>query len=237
MSSASSGGAPPAASISTIEIAEQQDLVRLVKIALQAALAGRTALDPAILEMPGMSGRLYRIFINALIASLTPDARYLEVGVWQGSTLCSAIAGHQAFAVAIDNWSEFGGPREACLANVQRFAGKSRVLMIESDFRKVNYASLPKSNVFLYDGPHQEIDQLDGIVLAQPALDPRHVLIVDDWNLSYVRSGTFQAIERLSLDVPLMIQIRSTLDDTHPAHHSAASEWHNGYMIAVVRKR
>jgi len=227
----------PAASLATIEVTEQLDLVARVKAALQAALAGRTALDPAVLELPGMSGRLYRIFINTLIGSLAPDARYLEIGVWQGSTLCSAIAGNRAFAVAIDNWSQFGGPREECLANVNRHAGASRVLLIEGDFRTVNYATLPKSNVFLYDGPHSEIDQIDGIVTAQPALDARYVLIVDDWNLQRVRSGTFQAIERLGLEVPYMAQIRSTLDDTHPEHHSAASEWHNGYMIAVVRKR
>jgi hypothetical protein len=227
----------PAASLSIIEVNKPPDLVPRVEAALQAALTGRTTLDPAVLEMSGMSGRLYRIFINTLIGSLAPDARYLEIGVWQGSTLCSAISGNRAFAVAIDNWSEFGGPREECLANVNRYAGESRVLLIESDLRKVNYPTLPKSNVFLYDGPHEEIDQIDGIVVAQPALDAHYALIVDDWNLPQVRSGTFEAIERLGLEVPYMAQIRTSLDDKHPDHHSAASEWHNGYMIAVVHKR
>jgi len=231
------GSPMPPARISTIEVTEQPDLVRKVKAALQAALAGRTSLDPEVLALQGMSGRLYRMFIHTLIGSLAPDARYLEVGVWRGSTLCAAIAGNRAFAIAIDNWSQFGGPRDECVATVRRFAGQSRVLIIESDFRKVNYPELSKSNVFLFDGPHEEIDQFEGILVAQPALDTRHVLIVDDWNLPQVRSGTMQAIERLALDLPLMVQIRTTLDDTHPDHHGAGSEWHNGYMIAVVRKR
>ena len=79
-------------------------LPSLVKSALHDALSDRTMLSDALLQMPGMSGRRYRIFINSLIGALVPDARYLEVGIWQGSTLCSAIAGHPAKAIAIDNW-------------------------------------------------------------------------------------------------------------------------------------
>jgi hypothetical protein len=209
-----------------------------VKSALRDALTGETMLSDAVLQMPGMSGRRYRIFINSLVGSLVPDARYLEVGIWQGSTLCSAIAGHPAKAIAIDNWSEFGGPRAAFQQHLQQFAGDAAgVQIIDEDFRRVDFSSLGKSNVFLFDGPHQEIDQFDGIVQAQPALDRHHVLIVDDWNLGWVRDGTLRAFRSLPIEVRYLLEIRTTLDNTHPDHHSAASDWHDGYMIAVIEKK
>jgi hypothetical protein len=223
--------------LTTIEQMERPGFTQHVKAALQSAVTGQSALDPAVLQIPGMSGRRYRMFINALIGLVVPDARYLEVGSWQGSTLCSAISGHSIQAIAIDNWSEFGGPRDAFMQNVQRFRGNTTVYVIEQDFRKVDYGTLGKSNVFLFDGPHNEIDQYDGIVLAQPALDRTHVLIVDDWNLQAVRDGTFRALTTLPVDLRYTAEIRTTLDNSHPEHHSGASDWHNGYFLAVVEKR
>jgi hypothetical protein len=213
-------------------------LAGLVRSALHDALTDKTRLTESLLRMPGMSGRRYRIFINALIGALVPDARYLEVGIWQGSTLCSAITGHPAKAIAIDNWSEFGGPRDAFQQHLQQFVGDTTaVRIIDDDFRRVDFSSLEKSNVFLFDGPHQEVDQFDGIVRAQPALDRHHVLIVDDWNLEWVRAGTFRAFGALPIEVKYLLEIRTTLDNTHPEHHSAASDWHDGYMVAVIEKK
>src|SRR5437868_2345370 len=64
-----------------------------------------------IYAVEGMSGLKYRYFINRLVGSV-PDARYLEIGSWAGSTLCAAIHGNTVTAVAVDDWSQFGGPKE-----------------------------------------------------------------------------------------------------------------------------
>jgi hypothetical protein len=101
---------------------------------------------PDFLDLEGMSGRRYRLFANALI-QLIPHPRYLEVGVWAGSTLCSAVAGNNIQAVAIDNWSQFGGPRERFLENLGRFKGASEVTLIERDFREVRFVDYGRFNV------------------------------------------------------------------------------------------
>ena len=65
------------------------------------------------------------------------------------------------------------------------------------------------------------------------------MLIVDDWNWADVRTGTRSAIERLGLEVVFAIEVRTTADDTHPPHcgfEAKATDWHNGYFIAVLRK-
>lgn len=209
-----------------------------MKSAFEKALAIDHKLSSDIVNMPGMSGRKYRYFINWVVAHL-PTPRYLEVGSWAGSTACSAIYENQIQLTCIDNWSEFNGPKDVFLSNVSRILTKNvDFKFIELDFRKVNFQSLGNFNIYLFDGPHEEVDQYDGIVMAQPALDDHYILIVDDFNWPSVRDGTQRAIQDLDLELECSIEIRTTQDNTHPtiaAHQN--SDWHNGYFIASIRKK
>src|ERR1051326_5428948 len=103
-----------------------------VQNAFDRALADEGKVSADVLGIRGMSGKKYRRFINNLIETM-PDARYLEIGVWQGSTLCSAIFENEVTATCIDNWSEFDGPFDKFLTNLAKFKGKSRVTFIEKD--------------------------------------------------------------------------------------------------------
>jgi hypothetical protein len=188
-----------------------------------------------------LSGIRYRIFINELIRSL-PDARYLEVGTWTGSTLCAAINRNKVKAVSIDNWSEFFIEtlnreivREELFRNLSRFqTSDANVTLIDKDFRKVDFSSIGKFNVYMYDGSHSEQDQYDGIRLALPALDDEFILIVDDWNQSDVAAGTFRALQDCNLT--LLKNRAVMLRDNSLGGWRNQGEWHNGYMIAVLRK-
>lgn len=210
-------------------------MIQQVAEALHRAKIGESNINSALLSYPGMSGHSYRRFINNLMSSL-PAAHYLEVGTWLGSTLCSALNGNDATAVAIDNWAEFGGNKPQLFAALHEFvAPTSRVKFLEEDFRRVDYTKLNKANVFMFDGPHEARDQFDGIALALPALEDRFVLIVDDWNWDRVREGTFAALEKLKLSVLWSEEIRTTQDGTHPLVGGAETEWHNGYFISVIK--
>ena len=217
----------------------RSELASLVERTFSTSWTGENSGKDDILDLEGMSGKRYRLFVNALIAGLR-DARYLEIGVWAGSTFCSAIYQNSLRAVAIDNWSGFGGPRETFFSNLARFQGKSASIeIIETDFRQVDFAQLGQFNVYFYDGPHQERDQFDGLRLALPAMDERFVFIVDDWNWPAVRSGTLGAIEQLHLALEFSISVRTTLDGSHPSHSgfdAKTTDWHNGYFFAVLKK-
>lgn len=194
-----------------------------------------------ILEMDGMSGKKYRYFINNLIESLSEDARYLEVGCWKGSTSCSAIYNNKVKAYCIDNWSEFGGPKTIFCDNIQKCADKCsdiEIVFEESDFRNIKYDEIGKYNIYFFDGPHEEHDQYDGLVFAQPSLDNEFIFICDDWNWKKVRGGTLNAIEKNNLDVIFSVEIRTTDDDSYPPENNTMqnSDWHNGYYISVLRK-
>ncbi|MBP7335737.1 class I SAM-dependent methyltransferase [Niveispirillum sp.] len=220
-----------------ISMADGLSLTDAVKQSFDEALKLRGKLNEFVLSIEGMSGRKYRYFINNLIASID-NARYLEVGSWAGSTLCSALYGNKVKATAIDNWSQFGGPVNHFFANVANcVSADARLSVLSEDFRKVNYAGLGKFNIYLFDGPHEYKDQYDGLSLVMDALTDEFVFIVDDWNWQPVRDGTFDAIRACGLEIKTRIEVRTTDDESHPDIFGKASDWHNGYFISVLRKR
>jgi hypothetical protein len=206
----------------------------LVKRSFDDALVNIGILPDFVRAIDGMSGQKYRTFINSLVRHY-PDARYLEIGSWGGSTATAALYGNSVKALCIDNWSQFGGPRATFFSNIERVLSPTvEFKFIENDFRGVDYTSLGKFNIFLFDGPHEELDQYEGITVAQPALENSFILIVDDWNWRQVRLGTFRAIRDARYSIVASIEIRTTQDDSHPQVHGKNSDWHNGYFIAIL---
>ena len=184
-----------------------------------------------------MSGRKYRMFINEYIANVR-NPRYLEIGSWAGSTACSAIYGNAVKATCIDNWSEFGGPRDEFIANMRLVgAAADGLTLIESDFRRVDYSAVGLFNTYLFDGPHTEQDQYDGIRIVQGALQDTFALVVDDWNWRPVRMGTFRALIDEGIECLYSIEVRTTRDNSHPSCAGSESDWHNGYFLCVCRKK
>lgn len=216
---------------------QMSPLTALTESALSAAVL-KTGLTPdtGIYAIEGMSGMKYRYFINRLVGSV-PDARYLEIGSWAGSTLCAAIHGNRVKAVAVDNWSQFGGPKDQFMQNVMAFrTPEADVTVLEADFRAVDYTKMNSYNLYLFDGPHTAQDQFDGLAMALPCMDPEFVFIVDDWNWEPVRAGTAAAIGKCGLEVVFAAEVRTTLDNTHPLVAFKQSDWHNGYLISVLAK-
>jgi len=210
----------------------------LLKDSLSIAIANIDNLPDFVRRIEGMSGQKYRTFINHFVKSHL-DARYLEIGSWQGSTAAAALYGNSVKALCIDNWSQFGGPKSTFLTNLERVRSQSPTVdfhFMESDFRRVDYTSLGRFNIFLFDGPHEEPDQYDGIMIARPALEQSFTLIVDDWNWRQVRLGTFRAIRDGGYTIASSIEIRTTHDNSHAPVSGKSSDWHNGYFIAVLVK-
>lgn len=192
-------------------------------------------LDLEVLTMEGMSGKSFRTFINNLV-DLTLDARYLEIGSWYGSTVCSAINGNRVKTTCIDNWSEHNG-REKFLENTNKYKNNNvELTLIEDDYRKVDYTNIGKFNIYMFDGPHNEQDQYDGVAFVQPALEDRYILIVDDYNHERVRNGTQNALKDLNSKVLCEISVRTSDNDLTPGVVCENSDWHNGYYIALIEK-
>ena len=181
-----------------------------------------------------MSGTKTRHFYNNLLN--TKDARYLEIGTWKGSSVCSAMCKNKAKVVCIDNWSEFGGPKQEFLDNFGKFEGDNDATFIESDCYKVDVTKLQKFNIYMYDGNHLNESHYKALLHFYDCLDDIFIFIVDDWNWSCVRDGTIRSIQKLNLKILYEKEIRLTWDDTHTSSPLSKDTWWNGIYVAILQK-
>jgi len=214
---------------------ESNPLVQHVDKCFNLAEQQISKINNDILNIHGMSGYKTRHLYNNLLSF--SNAKYLEIGVWKGSTVCSAMFKNNATVVCIDNFSEFGGPREEFLSNFNRFKDGNDATFIESDCFKVDVTSLPKFNIYLYDGNHDHDSHYKALSYFMDCLEDTFIYIIDDWNWESVRTGTYAAIKELNLNILYSREVRTSNDNSHPFTGSEPQkQWHNGVFIAVVKK-
>jgi hypothetical protein len=208
---------------------------RQIEHAFRVAESGTSQITKEILEMEGMTGKKTRHFYNALLDM--EDARYLEIGTWRGSSSCSAMCGNAAKVLCIDNWSEFGGPKDDFLKNFETYKGRNDATFIENDCFMVDTKYLPLFNVYLYDGNHTQDSHYRALLHYIDNLDDTFIFIVDDWNWQEVRNGTYESIKKLNLEILYEKEIRLTMDNTHSPQPLAGDTWWNGIYVAILKKR
>jgi hypothetical protein len=198
----------------------------IIENAFQKAENNISKITKDIISMNGMSGTKTRHFYNNLLNN--SDMRYLEIGTWKGSSVCSAMCNNKASVVCIDNWSEFGGPKNEFLVNFEKFKGENNAIFIENDCFKVDITTLPKFNIYMYDGNHTNKSHYRALSHYYNCLDDIFIYIVDDWNWKDVRDGTNEAIKELDLKVLYEKAIFTEGDGT--------STWWNGIYVVILNK-
>jgi hypothetical protein len=232
-------------STSTAPSTETARLIAHLKHSVEVAEACASRVDDAVLAMNGMTGTKTRHFYNAL-GSL-PGARYLEVGTWSGSSFCAALCGNaMECATAVDNWSQFGGPKAEFEANLESYRGANGARFVEGDcfdpatVERVASSGLPggrqRYNIYVYDGHHSEESHYKALTEYAACMDDAFIFVVDDWNWSNVRDGTKNAIMDLGLRVAHRFQIIYTTDNAHTPMDVARREWWNGIGMFVLEK-
>jgi hypothetical protein len=207
-----------------------------VEKAFDDAENGISKINQEIIDMEGMSGIKTRHFYNNLLNR--PDARYLEIGTWKGSSVCAAMCGNNAHVVAIDNWSQFGGPKSEFIQNFKKFKGDNYAIFIEKDCYQVDVESLPNFNTYMYDGEHSKENHGRALTHFYNCLDNTFIFIVDDWNWLHVREGTLESFDKLNLKVLYNREIRTTFDNKDVIFGSDAQRaWHNGIFVAILQKQ
>lgn len=215
---------------------EHSPLTRNLKESFFKSMALEHELPEWIVSMKGMSGRKFRYLLNNLVR-IVASPSYLEVGSWAGSTACSALYNNSLNILCIDDWSQFGGPKDQFLVNTSQANTRCNSIgFIEKDFRKVDFAAIGQFNIYFFDGPHGEADQYDGILYALPALTNPFILIVDDFNWEPVRAGTKRVFDTGYLSEIACIEVITVQDGEEPKFNWENSDWHNGYYIAVCEK-
>jgi hypothetical protein len=206
-----------------------------IDIAFDRAIMEESSISEEIMEMTGMTGQQTRHFYNNMLKM--DYARYLEIGTWMGSSVCSAMCGNKATVVCIDNWSEFDGPKEKFIEYFTKYTGENTARFIEADCFKVDVSTLPKFNIFLYDGAHDEESHYKALSHYYDCLDDIFIFIVDDWRWQHVRDATYRAIKELGLTTLYSREVHTHLEGmTYRQQSIAKAQWWDGIYVAVLQK-
>ncbi len=212
---------------------KEQTYIQHVISCIEKAENFQSKITEDILLLPGMSGKKGRHFLNNLCSM--PDIYYLEIGTYKGSTLVSALYGNQmtvAQAIAVDNWSQFGGPSDEFLTNIQRFIPYPQLTFIDADSFSVPIAETFSHpiNIYFYDGHHGSNEQTWAFTYYNSILDDLFIAIVDDWNWGHVRDSTFTAFAHLPYEILFQREIFT-------GGNGDPEGWWNGMYVAVIRKK
>lgn len=175
----------------------------------------RRLLRPLCL-IPRMSTFAIGAVINRAVALMPPHAAFVNVGVWNGFTFLVGMAGNAGQrCVGVDNFSEFGGPREAFLSRFTR-RRSPRHAFHEMDYRKY-FAERHEGpiGVYLYDGEHSYDNQLRGLETAERFFAPGCVIVVDDTNLPDPRRATMDFVGARPGQYRVLLD-RTTSGNGHP---------------------
>jgi len=213
----------------------EQKYIDLCVNALNNANENKSKLNNNILKMEGMSGLKTRHFYNNLLDNnfLT---NYLEIGTWKGSSFISAMYNNNIEGYCIDNWSQFGGPKDDFHNNVKRFLQNNKYKIFDEDSFKFDVNKLPKIDIYMYDGDHTYQAQKDAITHYYNCFNDVFILVVDDWNWFDVQNGTRDGIKEKNIEVIWEKEIKYNECNAHTDFSIARVEFWNGIYIAVCKK-
>lgn len=206
-----------------------KEMIEIVEQSIINANNNITKLNNKAFFIEGMSGRKNRIFLNSLLN--VEGAKYFEVGVWKGSTMYSALYNNNIdYVVGVDNWSEFGGPKDEFLNNMEDLATKF-------DFYDLDCFSIDKKefkdkfNIYFYDGNHDEINQEKALTHFYDCLEDNFIYICDDWDFHHVRTGTKSGLDKTR------VKIEREWVLGNPNVRADGNGWWNGIYVACCSKQ
>jgi hypothetical protein len=193
-------------------------------------------LTTEVLRLPGYSGLKVKHFLNSLLSD--NSLNYLEVGVFKGSTFCSALYKNTNKAYAIDNWSEFGIKRDNFISNSKKYLDLNNITVIEEDCFKVDLDLFKnKIDVFFYDGNHSYDAHLKALDYFYPVMKQKFIYIVDDYNWTDVRNGTLDSFYNLTIKTLFDKEIFTKEKDNNPLDtYGEGFGWWNGLGIFLIDK-
>jgi hypothetical protein len=170
----------------------------------------KTLLSP-LLEVRKMSRLPIAATLQRAVKQMSSEHAFINVGVWNGFTMLSAMAGNEdKTCIGVDNFSEFGGPKEDFLT--QFLTRRSRChRFYDLDYRDFFAEGIDQPlGAYLYDGEHSYANQYNGLMAADPFFVEGSVVVVDDTNLARARDATLQFVEDSWLDWKVLLDMRTS---------------------------
>ena len=184
----------------------------------------------------GFSAPAIMSILSAAVACLAPDEVYLEIGTYQGRSLCGALVDNPtARALAVDNFSEFQQADAVAVLehNLAQFDLAAQVKFYQEDtqaFLAGHTDMYGRVGVYFYDGNHNTDQGLAALHAVLPFLAPRALIFMDD----YSGAGVWASVARLlgwhwSSVQPVFVMATPHFPRGTPA-------WHNGIAVLAYQK-
>lgn len=144
-----------------------------------------------LIKIPKMSTLANGAIINRIVKQLPKDQAFVNVGVWNGFTFLAGMLNNpEKICIGIDNFSEFGGPRDQFLARFNNMKSDNH-FFYDMDYEKYfSEIHNKKIGFYIYDGSHTYENQLKGLQITEPYLAEDAIIMVDDTNEVEPRQAT-----------------------------------------------
>jgi len=179
----------------------------------------RRTLAP-LCSVPRMSTFAIGAIIQRGVAQMPDGQVFVNVGVWNGFTFLSGMAGNadkKCIGVDLYGTPTSAGPRASFLARFETFRRPKHV------FHQVDYKEYFERvhtepiGFYVFDGPHSYHDQLDGLKIAEPFLAAGATILVDDTNTDRAYDGTMDFVKQSSHEYRVLLDQR-TPKGGHPTY-------------------
>ena len=171
----------------------------------------------SLLKIPRMSTFAIGAMINQGVKQMAPNTCFVNVGVWNGFTFLAGMAGNPDKAcIGIDNFSQFGGPKEQFLHRFHQHKSSQHVFY-DMDYEEY-FAKIHKEKAlgfYIYDGEHSYKNQLKGLQVAEPFFSKNCIILVDDTNSKEPRQATLDFMNNSAYEY-LVILDKTTRKGDHP---------------------
>jgi len=165
--------------------------------------------------------------INLAASCLEEGEAYVEIGVYHGASLVSAMLGNEGKRfVGVDSFGFRDASLEKVEANLARYGLEVPEIIVGDAFELVPSGALGETRVgvWYYDAAHSFEAQVQGLRIAEPLLVPGALVIVDDTD--------WEDVER-AMDAYLDEQPRARGVLTIEGKTRGAPQWWEGMQVLV----
>jgi hypothetical protein len=166
--------------------------------------------------IPRMSTFAIGAIINKCVACMPDDQVFVNIGVYYGFTYLAGIINNpNKQCVAVDNFSQFGGPKEAFLKQFDKVKSSKHIFYNLDYVKYFKHDHRGSIGLYIYDGEHTYEQQLNGLRIAEPFFSKNCVVIVDDTNWDEPRQATLDFISNSVNDYEILLD-KKTYRPGHP---------------------
>lgn len=147
---------------------------------------------PIVEQVENLASENVLALLNLAAACVGPDEAYVEVGVYHGASLISAMLGNEGRRfVGIDGFDFRDASRDTVERNLAAFGLPVPELIVGDVFELVPAGALgdTRVGVWYYDASHSYEAQLEGLRIVEPWLGPGALVIVDDTDWTEVEQA------------------------------------------------